>query len=227
MQNCKCDPDNVCRCLPVGLVDPSSPYGTGDAPLGPATRKINEGDQFVLEDTGAREEFDTGARRDQRGGKGRFDLLSPIWIRRLALLLERGALKYGDRNWEKGMPVSRYLDSALRHIYDYMEGKREEDHLVQAAWNCLSAVHVIEMVERKRLPDNLDDAPSYLEEADTGPVGLEPHPDYASVLYPQDEDEFFETMECDQYHCKHFRPVNISKCSTCKEHCNFAVRTRG
>ena len=53
-------------------------------------------------DSGERQEFSTGSVRDTRKGKGRFDLLPPKAIRRLAVHFESGAIKYGDRNWEKG-----------------------------------------------------------------------------------------------------------------------------
>ena len=60
-------------------------------------------------DSGKRRDFPTGSRRDSREGKGRYDLISPIALRRLALVCERGAAKYGDRNWEKGQPMSGYI----------------------------------------------------------------------------------------------------------------------
>ena len=118
--------------------------------------------RHVLKDSGKRQDFDTGAVRDTREGKGRFDLLSPVAQRRLAQLMENGAVKYGDRNWEKGMPLSRYMDSAMRHVTQYLEGYRDEDHLIQAAWNLLAAVHVEEMVRRGLLPKELCDLPNYL-----------------------------------------------------------------
>ncbi len=96
---------------------------------------------FQLKDSGEREKFDTGAVRDIRTGKGRYDLITPIAMRRLAAVYERGAGKYEARNWEKGIPMSRCLDSALRHIYNYLEGQRDEDHLAQAAWNLFAAIH--------------------------------------------------------------------------------------
>ncbi|HUS51203.1 MAG TPA: dATP/dGTP diphosphohydrolase domain-containing protein, partial [Candidatus Paceibacterota bacterium] len=68
-----------------------------------------------VKDSGKRQDFDTGSRRDTRDGKGRYDLLPVRAIKRLAKHYENGAKKYGDRNWEKGQPLSRYLDSALRH----------------------------------------------------------------------------------------------------------------
>ena len=116
---------------------------------------------FVLKDSGAREEFTTGSRRDTREEKGRYDLITPLGLRRVALIYERGAAKYGDRNWEKGQPIMRYLDSALRHISSHIEGLRDEDHLGQAAWNLLGALHTEEAITRNLLPPELDDRPDF------------------------------------------------------------------
>lgn len=111
----------------------------------------------IVRDSGKREDFSTGSRRDTREGKGRFDLIPPIPLRRLALVYERGSIKYGDHNWEKGQPLSRYLDSALRHINAYREGDRVEDHLAQAAWNLFGYIHTEEKVAHGQLPAELDD----------------------------------------------------------------------
>ena len=116
-----------------------------------------------VEDSGKRQEFGTGSVRDTAEGKGRYDLISPISLRRLAKHFENGAVKYGDRNWEKGQPICRYLDSAIRHIYKHLEGYREEDHLAAAAWNVMGAIHTEEMIERGRLPKELDNRPNYKE----------------------------------------------------------------
>lgn len=99
---------------------------------------------YVTKDSGKREQFDTGAVRDIREGKGRFDLVTPVGLRRLAQVYERGASKYGDKNWEKGMPISRFMDSALRHLNQYLNGDRDEDHLAQAAFNVFAAMHMEE-----------------------------------------------------------------------------------
>lgn len=112
---------------------------------------------FVTADSGEREEFDTGSRRDSREGKGRYDLLPPEAIRRLAQLYERGAAKYGDRNWEKGQPVSRFLDSALRHLFCYLEGESTEDHLAAVAWNAFGAIVTEERARAGTLPAELAD----------------------------------------------------------------------
>ncbi|MBM4043017.1 MAG: hypothetical protein FJ290_31395 [Planctomycetes bacterium] len=97
--------------------------------------------KYKLADSGQREEFDGGAVRDVRSGKGRYDLLSPHALGRLAAVYEKGAAKYAARNWEKGIPVSRCLDSALRHIFQYLAGAKDEDHLAQADWNLQAVMH--------------------------------------------------------------------------------------
>jgi len=114
-----------------------------------------------VKDSGARREFDTGSVRDQREGKGRYDLISPVALRRLAKHSENGAVKYGDRNWEKGQPLCSYLDSAMRHLQDFLVGDRSEDHLAAAAWNVFSIIHTQEMIDRGLLPDHLDDLPNF------------------------------------------------------------------
>lgn len=91
-----------------------------------------------VKDSGARQEYESGARRDNSENKGRMDLLPPESILRLSRWYEWGAKKYGDHNWERGMPISRYLDAAIRHTFKYMAGCNDEDHLSAAVWNLLS-----------------------------------------------------------------------------------------
>ena len=119
-----------------------------------------------LHDSGEREQFSTGAQRDTRTGKGRYDLISPLANYRKALVLEKGNLKYQEegqeRNWEQGMPMSRLMDSALRHLNQFLAGERDEDHLAQASFNIDAMIHFDEI--RARNPDfkpDLFDLPSY------------------------------------------------------------------
>jgi hypothetical protein len=116
--------------------------------------------KFVLKDSGTREQYsETGMLREAQEGRGRFDLLSPIAMLRLARIYEGGAKKYGDRNWEKGAPVSKFINSGLRHAFQALEGRTDEDHLVQAAWNFLGAAHVLEMIDRGKMPPEYNDLP--------------------------------------------------------------------
>ena len=119
----------------------------------------------TLKDSGTRQEFATGAVRDQQVGKGRFDLLPPRALLRLAKHFEKGAAKYGDRNWEQGMPMSRYVDSALRHAFAFLRGQKDEDHLVAAAWNLLAALETEWRAMEYELPrELLDIGPNHREE---------------------------------------------------------------
>jgi hypothetical protein len=99
-----------------------------------------------VKDSGERQEFETGAVRDTGTGKGRFDLLPSYAITRVAQHFENGAVKYADENWRKGIPLRRYLDSALRHLFKFLEGQRDEDHAAAAAWNILALIETEEMI---------------------------------------------------------------------------------
>lgn len=119
-----------------------------------------------VKDSGERQDFDTGSRRDTQTGKGRFDLMSPIVELRDAKHMENGSAKYGDRNWELGQPISRYIGSAKSHINKIQLGSDDEDHYAAARWNLGCAMHTLEMIARGLLPDSLDDLPNYLEDED-------------------------------------------------------------
>ncbi len=92
-------------------------------------------EKYIVHDTGNRIPMGTGAIRDTQENKGRFDLISPHAMMRLAKHYENGAKKYEDRNWEKGIPASRCFSSCVRHLFQWLSGDREEDHLAAAAWN--------------------------------------------------------------------------------------------
>ena len=112
--------------------------------------------EFKLEDTGHRMKSETGAMRDRQPGKGRFDLISPFALMRLAQVYEKGAAKFADRNWESGLPYSWLIDSALRHLTQYLMGKDDEDHLAQAAFNIFALMHF-----EDAMPGRFDDLPHY------------------------------------------------------------------
>lgn len=53
---------------------------------------------------------------------------------------EEGALKYGERNWEKGIPLHCYIDSGVRHFLKYAAGWTDEPHDRAFVWNMLGAI---------------------------------------------------------------------------------------
>lgn len=117
----------------------------------------NYGPGFITRDSGERQAFSTGSVRDTREGKGRFDLIPSYPQKRLAQLYERGAKKYGDNNWQKGQPLSRYMDSAARHLADFLDGDHVEDHLASVVWNVYAFMWTEREINAGRLPKELDD----------------------------------------------------------------------
>lgn len=109
----------------------------------------------TFNDSGARSEFETGAVRDIADNKGRFDLLPADAVRQLAMVFEKGAEKYSSRNWEKGIPLRRYLDSALRHLFCVLAGMEDEPHLPMAMWNIACLIQTEVWVRQGRLPADL------------------------------------------------------------------------
>ena len=138
----------------------------------------------MIQDSGERRKFDTGAVRDVTEGKGRCDLL-PLGV--IGELLddevltdiehyirtgqmdflknalddfreykgecdiyemfldvshhyEEGAKKYKERNWEQGIPLHSFIDSAVRHYLNFQIGRHDERHDRAFYWNLLGAL---------------------------------------------------------------------------------------
>ena len=109
---------------------------------------------FTTEDSGERAEFPSGMRRDTNKGKPRFDLITPFdqdyndqMLTRWAELMQRGAEKYGDRNWEKASSPEeslRFAESAFRHFMQwYLGAEGEEDHAAAVFFNIAAAEYVM------------------------------------------------------------------------------------
>jgi hypothetical protein len=116
-----------------------------------------------LKDSGERRGWTSGAVRDVARGKGRFDLLPMFGILLIAKQMERGAAKYSDRNWEQGMPLSAFLDSAFRHLVKFMAGADDEPHLDAALWNLACLAEGRERIKRGLWPAEYDDLPKTYE----------------------------------------------------------------
>jgi hypothetical protein len=83
------------------------------------------------------------------------DLLPEIALERLAMLLGRGAKKYGDRNWELGIPVDVFAASALRHMMQWLLGDTTEDHAAAVLFNIAAAMTTEARVQAGELPSSL------------------------------------------------------------------------
>lgn len=53
---------------------------------------------------------------------------------------EEGAKKYGENNWQKGLPPSCYIDSAIRHYLKCSRGDDDEPHDRAFIWNLMCCI---------------------------------------------------------------------------------------
>ena len=101
--------------------------------------------QFITKDSGARQDYASGMRRDLQDGKPNFNLITPKFLKfdedmlyRWAMLMTRGAYKYGERNWEKANSdeeMERFKSSAFRHFMQWIKGEEDEDHAAAVFFN--------------------------------------------------------------------------------------------
>lgn len=75
--------------------------------------------------------------------KPRYELIPPEALEALAWVYTKGAEKYVDRNWEKGMSWGRCFGSLMRHCWAFWRGEAVDSetgchHMAMAAWNCFA-----------------------------------------------------------------------------------------
>ena len=61
-------------------------------------------------------------------------------ILEVAIHMAEGCAKYGERNWEKGIPLPRFIDSGVRHYLKWLRGDKDERHDRAFCWNILCAI---------------------------------------------------------------------------------------
>lgn len=108
--------------------------------------------EFITKDSGKRQEYNSGMRRDIQESKPRFDLICPIGqpygetlIYRWAMLMERGMTKYGYRNWELANSeeeLKRFKASAWRHFVQALSGETDEDHFAAVCFNLNAIIYL-------------------------------------------------------------------------------------
>ena len=64
----------------------------------------------------------------------------PTLMLEVAKHYEEGAKKYGEYNWQKGIPTHCYIDSAVRHYLKWLRGDTDEDHSRAFVWNIISCI---------------------------------------------------------------------------------------
>ena len=75
----------------------------------------------------------------------RLDLIPKSMLSALGMVYTKGAVKYSDRNWEKGMAYSRIIGPAYRHFMKWLMGERLDSelgthHLAHAIFNLAALI---------------------------------------------------------------------------------------
>jgi hypothetical protein len=145
----------------------------------------------MIQDSGTRRTFISGAVRDIQEGKGRCDLLPldvigtllnnptfgyinefmttgnpqylysvlqycglyedyPTMILEVSKHFEEGAAKYGENNWQKGIPVHCYIDSAVRRYLKWLRGDKDEPHDRAFVWNIMCCIWEVDYHEEDK-----------------------------------------------------------------------------
>lgn len=87
---------------------------------------------------------DFGMKFSTDGDKLDWSLMPWDAIQEVMMTMHYGAVKYEERNWEKGNSYNKYYSAAMRHMMawhmgqDFDEGESECHHLAQAAFNLLA-----------------------------------------------------------------------------------------
>ena len=93
--------------------------------------------------------FKTGAIRDSQEGKEDYtETISWTAFKRYSQYMTGKKVKYGGGNFKKGIPITNYEQSLLRHVQKYMSNKYEngtteleEDHLSALLFNIFGIMH--------------------------------------------------------------------------------------
>lgn len=118
-----------------------------------------------LPDSGTRTQFGEGmAHREADPMKPAVEGISPFAIFRLGLLFTKGGIKYKNfRNWELGMPTTRYIAAIIRHTFSYLARDESEDHLAAIMWNAQCLIHHEEAgTTSGKTFEDIDDRPRWV-----------------------------------------------------------------
>lgn len=64
----------------------------------------------------------------------------PTMLLEVSEHFEEGAEKYGENNWQKGLPVKCYINSGTRHYLKWLRGDNDEPHDRAFCWNVICAI---------------------------------------------------------------------------------------
>ena len=81
----------------------------------------------------------------------RFDLIDAEAMFKMAGILDAGARKYGVDNW-RGMQTEDHINHALSHLYAFLSGDRQDDHLEHALCRVMFAVATEQPSNAAKIP---------------------------------------------------------------------------
>lgn len=106
--------------------------------------------EYTTKDSGERQQFASGMKRDVTEGKIAYHLIrSGPMYRRWAELMTRGAVKYNEDNWMKAdseEELERFKVSATRHFEQWFDGDDDEDHAAAVIFNMNGYEYVLDVL---------------------------------------------------------------------------------
>lgn len=112
-----------CDLLPLDVVG----QALGDEVIKSIHSFVNSGDERLL--------YCTLSLFNEKMGCDKYTLILEV-----AIHFEEGTKKYGENNWQKGIPVHCYIDSAVRHYLKFLRGDEDEPHDRAFCWNIMCAI---------------------------------------------------------------------------------------
>ena len=86
----------------------------------------------------------------------KFCMMQPDWNLSPATMFlevskhfEDGAKKYGENNWQKGIPANCYIDSAIRHYLKWLRGDKDEPHDRAFVWNLMCCIWEVDYHDKE------------------------------------------------------------------------------
>lgn len=178
--------------------------GKGRCDLMPlrVSAKVIDGDSILDDiglflDTGDTQHLYFALRTAARMFTGLADMLLEV-----AKHFEEGAKKYGENNWQKGLPVHCYIDSAVRHYLKRLRGDKDEPHDRAFVWNLMCCIWEVDFSPRAK--ENATTATLYADDTplENIPGGLVRYGDCPSGLFELGDEGVYvktEIADADRY----------------------------
>jgi hypothetical protein len=100
--------------------------------------------------------YQTGAVREKKVGKGNPTTMLCGFPHTLTELHKHMDNPLG-RNWEKGLPLSSYVDATFRHLLEEVSGNGDDKSLISAIWNLMCYAETKHRISQGTIPQEMDD----------------------------------------------------------------------